>query len=73
MAISKSVKTAARANAVDRSKRASAAIIAGQERAARSGLTKPYDVSICIQVELDNAGLKIVNKPSVDGLRNYGS
>jgi D-arabinose 5-phosphate isomerase GutQ len=73
MAISTSDRKAATANAVDRSKRTSAAIIAGMERAAKSGLTKPYDVTICIQVELDNAGLKVVNKPSVDGLRSYGS
>jgi hypothetical protein len=47
---------------VSRSIRASKAIIRGIERAKESGLTKVYDVSICIQVELDNEGLKLINK-----------
>jgi hypothetical protein len=44
------------------------AITAGIERAATSGLTKVYDVAICVQVELDKAGLKVVRKPRKDGL-----
>jgi hypothetical protein len=44
------------------------AIMTGIERAAKSGLSKYYDVAICIQVELDKAGLKVVRKPRKDGL-----
>jgi hypothetical protein len=49
------------------------AISKGIERAAKSGLTKVYDVSICVQVELDKAGLKVVRKPRKDGMQDLGS
>ncbi len=58
---------------VERNKRVTDAIVAGITRADKSGLSKYYDVAILIKTELDKAGLKIVNKPTVDGLRSYGS
>jgi hypothetical protein len=47
------------------------AIEAGINRAADTGYTKTYDIAIFIQTELSKAGLKIVNKPSKDGIRCY--
>jgi hypothetical protein len=44
------------------------AIQAGINRAADSGYTKTYDIAVFITTELSKAGLKIVNKPRVDGL-----
>jgi len=49
------------------------AIAKGIERAADAGITKTYDLAIFVVVELDKRGLKIVNKPSKDGIRSYGS
>jgi hypothetical protein len=47
-------------NRVERNKATSDAIIAGIVRADKSGLSKYYDVAICIRTELEKAGLKIV-------------
>jgi len=57
---------------VEKNKAVTDAIVAGITRADKSGLSKYYDVAICIKTELDKAGLKIVLKPSKDGLRDYG-
>ena len=72
MAISKSARVAATAKRVETNQRTGDAITAGIKAAAAQNLTKPYDVGICIKVALDNAGLKIVNKPTKDGLRDFG-
>jgi hypothetical protein len=66
------VKAEAHAAKIDFSKTKYAAVTAGRARAKASGLTKDYDVAVCIMVELDKAGLKIVRKPSKDGLREFG-
>ena len=39
------------------------AIIDALERAERNGLTKPGDISLCIQASLDSAGLIVRRKP----------
>jgi hypothetical protein len=38
------------------------AILDALERAARHGLTKPVDISTCIQTSIDNAGLTVRRK-----------
>ena len=49
---------------VERNKATTDAIVAGITRADKSGLSKYYDVAICIKTELDKAGLRIVCKPT---------
>jgi hypothetical protein len=48
------------------------AIAKGIERAADAGFTKTYDIALFVAVDLNKAGLKVVNKPSKDGIREYG-
>jgi hypothetical protein len=48
---------------IEKMKAQEAAIVEGIERAARVGLSKPYDVFICILSELKEAGLMIVWQP----------
>jgi hypothetical protein len=48
------------ANRVERNRIVTDAIVAGQRRADKQGLSKYYDVAICIKVELEKAGMKIV-------------
>lgn len=40
------------------------AIIEGLMRAERHKLTKPEDISVAIQVAIDNAGLKVIRAPN---------
>lgn len=46
------------------------AILDGLKRAADHGLTKPEDVSMAIQVSIDDAGLRVVRKPGSGNFDN---
>lgn len=41
-----------------------AAMQHGIEQAALAGLTRPADIAIMVKVDLDNAGFRIVRKPT---------